>query len=92
MRYAVMALGWWAGGFVLAHYVLKRMVASGPGGNCPSCPKCWIGSIVSIGFGVGYYLLLGFKGGFASPEYFVSVVIAAIVGAAVSLALCPLPI
>jgi len=92
MRILLMGIGWWAGGFALAHYGLKRYFVSGPGGNCPPCPKCWIGSIVSAAYGVAYYLALGFKGGFATPEYFISVVIAAIVGTAVSLALCPLPI
>jgi hypothetical protein len=88
MRYVLMALGWWAGAIVLSVVIVKAKV----NGGCPKVSiKCWIGSLLSIAYGFGYYYFMGLKGGFMSQDYLVSFIVASFFGAAVARILCPLP-
>jgi hypothetical protein len=85
MSMAFMCLGWWAAGFVFCHLLLVKV-----GDPCP-CPKCWIGSIVSLAYGLCQYFFLGLKGGTVlSSEYFYSAVFAALIGGAICRIICPI--
>lgn len=88
MRYAIMALGWWAGGIVICVLIVKARI----NGLCPKVSiKCWIGSLFSIVIGFGYYNFMGLKDGFTSLDYLVSFIVASFFGAAIARILCPLP-
>lgn len=88
MRLFLMGIGWFAGGLVLSVRLVFIKVD-------PPCPKisykCWIGSLISVAYGLGYYFLMGMKGGFAGFDYLTSFIVASVVGAAVARILCPLP-
>jgi hypothetical protein len=84
MRVFLILFPYWAVGYFLAHIFSIKI-----GNPCP-CPKCWAGSFLSLLYGCGYYFVLGFKGGFGILEYFLSILIAAMIAAALALILCPI--
>jgi hypothetical protein len=84
MELVLRIIGWWAGGYFLSSIFMIKI-----GNPCP-CPKCWIGSLASIAYGIAYYYVFIPKGIFPTPEYLLTVIIAAIVGAAVTRCLCPI--
>ena len=83
MELLLKIIGWWAGGYFLSSIFMVKI-----GDPCP-CLKCWIGSAASVAYGIGYYYIFDVNKILTTPEYLLSLVIAAIVGAAVTRALCP---
>jgi hypothetical protein len=87
MRLLLMALGWWAVGFLISHLLNRKLIIDG---GCPKCPKCWIASIGALLFGIGEYFFMPLlKMSYSSPEYLYSVVFAGLFGGAVYLVICP---
>lgn len=102
MRYwqwLLMVLGWWGGGFLLSTFAIRCRVvvpiaADGSIARVdPRCPKpsykIWVGSLVALAFGVAWALAMVWKPPVPILDYFVSVALGAILGAAVALILCP---
>jgi hypothetical protein len=84
MRDVLVFIPYLAVGYAIAHKCLLKV-----GDPCP-CRKCMIASVAAAVYGAGYYYVLGFKAGFSTPEYVLSLIPVAAVGAAVALLLCPL--
>jgi hypothetical protein len=88
-HWILMILGWWSAPIVLCVLILAK-------GVDPLCPKlsikCWIASFIGVAYGLAWYFLMGLKNGFVSLDYFVSVIMAAVLGAAVARILCPRPL
>jgi hypothetical protein len=84
--WVLMVLGWGSPSIVLCALVVRL----GINGGCPKLSvKCWMASLISIGYGVAWYFLMGLKERFSSTDYLVSVAVAAFVGTAVARILCP---
>jgi len=79
----------WAVGFLASHLI--RLLLLGPGGTCPKCPKCWAGSVAAILFGVAYILVVIKRPPSWGPILTYTLVLSAVVAAAVYLGLCPIP-
>ncbi len=86
VQWVLMILGWWSAPIVLCAVIVRR-------GVDPPCPrlsiKCWIASFIGVAYGLAWYFWMGLKDGFASHEYFISVIIAAVLGTALARILCP---
>lgn len=100
VQWILMILGWWSGGLLLSSKVVhcRTVVRSASTGNPEAaiidpCPKlgykCWVASLISLACGLAWYFVLGLKNGFASGPYLTSVVMSAMLGAAVARILCP---
>lgn len=84
MEWVLRIIGLWAGGYFLSSIFMIKI-----GDPCP-CPKCWIGSLASVAYGVIYYLISGPRNVFGLPELLLTMIIASVVGAAVARCLCPI--
>lgn len=99
-QWLMMILGWWSGGFLLSSFAIRCRVAvpAAADGTIakidPPCPrpsyKVWIGSSVALTYGVAWALAMSWKPPVPIFEYFVSVGLGAILGAAVARILCPI--
>jgi hypothetical protein len=94
VQWILMILGWWSGGLLLSTTVIHcRPAPSTTAQIDPRCPKlstkCWIASLVSLICGLAWHFVMGLKNGFASGPYLTSVVMSAMLGAAVARILCP---
>lgn len=102
MRYAqlaLMAIGWWSAGLLLSARVVIPCGARPTSDSeahpyiIPPSPKlnykCWIGSTISLIFGLLWFWLMGLKDGYVSIDYLVSVIMSAILGALIARILCP---
>jgi len=100
VQWILMVLGWWSAGFLLSCKIVhcRPAVRSGSTSTAEAviydpCPKpdykCWVGSLISALCGLAWYYVMGLKGGFSSGPYLTSVVMSALLGAAVARILCP---
>jgi hypothetical protein len=101
LQWILMIVGWWSGGLLLSSFTIRcRILApAAPDSTVawvdPRCPKVSykiiVGSFVAIVIGGAWTLVMGWKPPVPMPDYFFSVAVSAIVGAAVARILCPLP-
>jgi hypothetical protein len=94
MHTALALVGYWAGGFFVSQYAIKRIAGLtqiSVTGTCPKALKCWIGSVASLVFGGGCYFYCGLRFCPPGPEFLISWLVASVVGGALALAFCPLP-
>jgi hypothetical protein len=85
-QWVLMVLGWGSAAIVLCALVVRRSIND----PCPKLSiKCWIASLISIAYGVAWYFLMGPYNVFVSYDYFVSVIMAAVLGTALARILCP---
>lgn len=102
VQWILMILGWWSAGFLLSSKIVHcRPIIVMPtteprAAVFDPCPKpsykVWVGSLVAVVAGGAWlYVLAGLKGGVPVAPYLTSVVMSAILGAAVARILCPKP-